>query len=188
MDFVVDRRLQPWLLEVNAVPSMARQVSHLPPRCAPQQGRHTMSTALHGGFADTYYVQVSNLACLVVGKASVICAKVTQAVPVVQVLSCTEQEGKCSTSSQESAFDRQKGALVAALFRLLLLPAPSGEKGGGGSSPEAAENLGFVPLCAPTPEAVQLSAAHHPARHRALHAGRGARLRLGQGRPALGLT
>lgn len=29
VDFVVDARLQPWLLEVNAVPSMARQVCQL---------------------------------------------------------------------------------------------------------------------------------------------------------------
>ena len=79
---------------------------------------------------------------------------------VLQVLSCAEAEGECSARSQENAFDRQKGALVAGLFGLL--SAPSGEAGGGRA--EAAEELGFVTLCAPSAEAVQLSARHHPSR------------------------
>ena len=33
VDFLVDRALQPWLLEFNAVPSMARQVKAALPQC-----------------------------------------------------------------------------------------------------------------------------------------------------------
>jgi hypothetical protein len=33
VDYLVDRRLQPWLLEFNAVPSMARQVIAALPQC-----------------------------------------------------------------------------------------------------------------------------------------------------------
>ena len=33
VDYLVDRTLQPWLLEFNAVPSMARQVIAALPRC-----------------------------------------------------------------------------------------------------------------------------------------------------------
>lgn len=33
VDYLVDRTLQPWLLEFNAVPSMARQVIAALPQC-----------------------------------------------------------------------------------------------------------------------------------------------------------
>ena len=75
------------------------------------------------------------------------------------MLSSEDADGEAVAQSRENTFDRQKGALVAALFRLLLSAPP---RVVGGSSAEAAEELGFVPLCAPTAEAVQLSARHHP--------------------------
>ena len=86
---------------------------------------------------------------------------------VLQVLSCAEAQGECGAQLGENAFDRQKGALVAALFRLLLAAAPAGEAGG--AVAEAAEQLGFVPLCAPSAEAVQLSARHQPSQAAQAH-------------------
>ena len=81
-----------------------------------------------------------------------------------QVLSCGQES--CSTPA--NAFDRQKELLMAGLFRLLLASVHAGQSQDNAeavSSTTAAEvvaarQMGFVPLCSASTEAVQLSRQH----------------------------
>lgn len=90
-------------------------------------------------------------------------------VSVQEVIRETGSPGPALTN----AFDRQKELFIAGLFRLLVASVRTAGKqrnadsavSSAAAEAEAARKLGFVPLCAVSQEAVQLSAEHQQTRH-----------------------
>ena len=137
VDFLVDSALRPWLLEFNAIPSMARQVTAAsnsipvglpPPWPAPAllcSGVCARSSSVSQGFIPLLSILCTSIDSSSKANATLCQGNIHKDVTVVpetpvwhvQVL----QGGSGNESKALNAFDEQKEAVVSSLFELLLV-------------------------------------------------------------------